>query len=471
MIEQHRLLKRQLDKLGLSNVQLPKEKSQWEEFIGLVNKTYYEADQERYLLERSMEVSSDEMMTANAQLEYAQDLARLCYWNYNPATSLIIWSKGIYELLGLLHLKPTPNFHELLQLVHPEDRSQLTKNIKSALSEKKNFDFEIQAKAQKGKYKWFRIIIRSNEKNNELSGILMDINTIKESEQEIKELNRTLVSTARLAGMSEVATTILHNVGNLLNSTIVSLDVLKQSLVTPHHQKLDSLVHLLQQNSHHLTEYISNDQKGKLIIPYLAKLAEVTESEFNQNNEEISRLEKNVNHIKEIVAMQQSISGVSGITEKITVSELLNNAIEMSNIHHLNIELTTEVDKAIPAIVSDKSKLLQILTNLLRNAKDSVDTNPEDKSKEISIKVNKLNGKKIVFKVKDNGIGIPKEIHEKIFSFGFTTKEKGHGFGLHSAALSARELGGSLVVQSNGENQGAEFSLTLPINSSVGVKL
>ena len=58
---------------------------------------------------------------------------------------------------------------------------------------------------------------------------------------------------------------------------------------------------------------------------------------------------------------------------------------------------------------------------------------------------------------------IPAASLGRIFTLGFTTRKDGHGFGLHSAALAAAEMGGSLVAESDGLGQGATFTLELPM--------
>ncbi|MDP1601685.1 MAG: ATP-binding protein [Legionella sp.] len=464
-MELHKLLKRQLERLGLSYDSLPSNLVDWQSIINSINKSYVETDQERYLLERSMSISSNELMEINDQLERAQHLAGLCYWHYDSVNSLMSWSRGIYDLLQISPLNSSPTHTEFRERVFDEDKILLTNNVKNALLKKEDSDFEIRIKVQE-RYIWFRIIVRHSEKNDhELSGIIMDINSAKEAETQIKELNSALLTTARLAGMSEVATTILHNIGNLLNSINVSLSILKTNIASLHHQKLSQLIAMINANSHHLEEFLFKDPKGKLIIPYIVMMSETMTKEYQSNTEEIIHLEKNLSHIQDIVAMQQSISGVSGLFEKISVPELMENALEMTNLKGSELKLTVDISQEIKTIVTDKSKLLQIMTNLLRNAKQSVSANEETQLKKIGIIVNKKEGKIKVI-VKDNGVGIPAENLKRIFSFGFTTKIDGHGFGLHSSALSAKELGGTLNVHSPGVGKGAEFVLILPINRS-----
>src|SRR5690606_387494 len=72
----------------------------------------------------------------------------------------------------------------------------------------------------------------------------------------------------------------------------------------------------------------------------------------------------------------------------------------------------------------------------------------------------------IDFAVEDQGVGIASENLQRIFQHGFTTRKDGHGFGLHSGAVAARNLNGGLTVQSDGLNRGARFTLTLPVSTS-----
>ena len=118
----------------------------------------------------------------------------------------------------------------------------------------------------------------------------------------------------------------------------------------------------------------------------------------------------------------------------------------------------------MPVISMDKHKVLQILVNLIRNAKYAMDaTARRDKRLTVSIRLNPENF--VELSVTDNGIGISRDNLTRIFSHGFTTKRDGHGFGLHSGAIAAREMGGRLYARSDGANQGATFILELPLSA------
>ena len=111
----------------------------------------------------------------------------------------------------------------------------------------------------------------------------------------------------------------------------------------------------------------------------------------------------------------------------------------------------------VPPVSVEKHKVLQILINLVRNAKHACDGLADD-HKRMTLRIAGLDGR-IRISVSDNGAGIAPENLTRIFSHGFTTRKDGHGFGLHSGALAASELGGSLSVHSDGPGKGATFTL------------
>lgn len=462
----HRLLQRQLKKFGFTADELPQNLEKWTQFIAHINKTYCENDQDRYLLERSIDISSKEMRDINSKLEYAQDIAQMGYWHYDADTDTATWSKGLFKILGLPPSNSALNYASFLALVHPNDKTGLKIVVEKALQEKEDYDYdyELRVRNTDNEYKWYRTIARANPEKNEISGVLMDISKRKIIEEQVLELNNKLVSTARLAGMSEVATSILHNVGNILNSVNVSAIILKKNISKIHYKKLSTIKTMLDENIHQLNEYLSNDPKGKLILPYLDALSKALHEEYEENMKEANNLENNINHIKEIISMQQSLSGLSNLTEKISIHDVILNAVKSVILDKHQIDVRIEIEPEIHEFITDKSKLFQILTNLLANAKDSVLLHEANDSRKIVISIRRAENNHIMIKINDNGLGIQKDNLDRIFSFGFTTKKNGHGFGLHCSAIYARDLGGTLYAESNGSGKGAQFVLDLPIN-------
>jgi signal transduction histidine kinase len=279
----------------------------------------------------------------------------------------------------------------------------------------------------------------------------------KKSEAELEAMHRKLVDASRQAGMAEVATGVLHNVGNVLNSVNVSCNLVARDLNQSKSTNLTRVAAMLNEHEKDLGTFITSAPKGKAIPGYLTQLAEVLAGERTGMLEELKTLQKNIEHIKGIVAMQQSFARVSGVTEIVNVTELVEDALNMNS-----MQLVREYPPELPAISTDKHKVLQILINLIRNAKHACDDSGQNE-KRLVVSVTNGHGR-VRISVKDNGIGIPAENLDRIFSHGFTTKKDGHGFGLHSGALAAKEMGGALAVHSDGAGKGATFTLELPVS-------
>ncbi|MCE0724112.1 sensor histidine kinase [Legionella resiliens] len=463
-MEIHKLLKRQLEHSHIGQDNKPETDEQWETFIKRVNNAYMEADQERYLHERSMRISSREMLNLNEKLEFAQHIAGLGYWSFDGNTGYTIWSNELFNLFHLNAINKPPSLQEFLELVHEQDRFELSHKIERALNAHIDYECEVRVKAPDGKYHWYRIIGQCQDGDKHLAGIVIDIHKSKINEEKIKELNQQISSTARRAGMAEVATTILHNIGNILNSSNVSITLLKNSFQQDCHKKLLKIMEMMEKHQMDLADYLTKDPKGKLIPEYLNKLTKIILEENEKNNIEIENLQNDLHHISQIVNTQKSISGLSSVNEKIYLPELIDTAlnISMSSSKKTGIKITKEF-KPAPLVTVDKSKLLQILINLIQNAKESVLEDTISSIKEIRLIVQKTKKNSVQIIIEDNGVGINADNLQRIFAFGFTTKKDGHGFGLHSSALSAREMGGSLLAKSEGKGYGAQFTLTLPI--------
>ncbi len=280
---------------------------------------------------------------------------------------------------------------------------------------------------------------------------------------EREKLHRQLLETSRQAGMAEVATGVLHNVGNVLNSVNVSASLLTDRLKQSKIINVERVAGLLHEHADHLGQYLTEDPKGKKLPAFIGDLARHLTREQASALEELDDLRKNIEHIKDIVSMQQSYAKVVGVTQSLAVRDLVEDALRMneSSLIRHDIQLVREYDAHMPDIIVDKHKVMQILINLIRNAKYACDESraPE---KRLVVRVASEAGR-LTISVTDNGIGIPPENLNRIFNHGFTTRKDGHGFGLHSGALAAKEMGGSLTAQSEGSGRGATFTLELPL--------
>ncbi len=296
-------------------------------------------------------------------------------------------------------------------------------------------------------------------------GISKDITTMKEAEIRLEDVHRQLLETSRMAGMAEVATSVLHNVGNVLNSVNVSCSVVTDRVHKSKVVNLSRAVALINEHETDLGGFLTADPKGKQLPAYLKGVAAHLAAEQDDILRELAQLSQNIDHIKEIVAMQQSYSKVSGVREMLPAEELVEDALRMNGaaFDRHQVKVVREYSP-VPLVIVEKHKVLQILINLMRNAKYACD-DAERAEKQITMRIEPA-GAHVKITITDNGIGIPAENLTRIFEHGFTTRKEGHGFGLHSGALAAKDLGGSLSVASAGRGHGASFTLTLPCGAT-----
>ncbi len=284
---------------------------------------------------------------------------------------------------------------------------------------------------------------------------------VEERTRELENIHKQLVEASRRGGMAEIATNVLHNVGNVLNSVNISTGLIIDRVGNSKASSLSRVVALLKEHAHDLGAFITQDSRGKHVPAHLAQLSEHLMADQEEIVRELDSLRQNVEHIKEIVAMQQSYATIGGVKEMISLVNLVEDSLRMNegamSRHH--VEVIREFAH-VPPLNAEKHKILQILVNLMRNAKYACDESLRE-DKRLTVRVANSGGS-VKISVIDNGVGIPPENLTRIFNHGFSTRKGGHGFGLHSGALAAREMGGSLTVHSDGPGQGAAFTLELP---------
>jgi len=276
--------------------------------------------------------------------------------------------------------------------------------------------------------------------------------------RELKEAQKELVDKAHQAGMADIAAGTLHNVGNLLNSVKASLETMESVMAGSPLKEFKNANNLLGQHMDRLDEFILNDSRGKKLLQYFLKIEPPLQNACDQIEQNVKRVIEKINAINDVIAAQQSYAGVGGLSEKVKLSEIIEDALTMQSgsIERHKIRLARDYAE-IPEIFVQKTKLVHILVNLIKNATDAMcELPPENRILALSIKYDNAG---ISITMTDSGCGIPPENLTKIFSHGFTTKKDGHGFGLHSCANYMKEMGGEMRAESDGMGKGASFVL------------
>jgi signal transduction histidine kinase len=291
------------------------------------------------------------------------------------------------------------------------------------------------------------------------------VNAKERALTELAEAQQRLIELSRQAGMAEIATSVLHNVGNVLNSVNVSASIAASKVKQSRVGNLGVLLEMLHEHSGTLDDFLRCDPKGQRVLPYLAKLAAHFQQEREALLSELAQLMNHVDHIKRIVATQQNHAKVSGLVEEISLADLTEDALRILQSGFDRHQVTVLRDfEVIPQVVVDKHQVLQILLNLLRNARQAI-TAAEKPERIIQVRIRRHGEDQIRIQVQDNGIGLAAENLTRIFSHGFTTKRDGHGFGLHHGANTAHQMGGALWAESDGPGMGAVFTLELPLRA------
>jgi signal transduction histidine kinase len=300
---------------------------------------------------------------------------------------------------------------------------------------------------------------RVKERTLELS---REVLNRKQAQEELARLNTYIAEVSHRAGMAEVANSVIHNVGNALNSINVAVTTINSEIKGTPLGTLPKIVDMLKEHESNLAQFLNQDEKGKKLPKLLEMLSEQWKLENATLISETRQLQESVSHIREIVSRQQSLSGKLGIDENINISDLINNCLSFYVTNFKNAKIIVSMNNE-PGLEwsGDRSKITQILLNLIMNSEESlIASASEPKTLKITSFNNKNDG--IQIEVADNGTGIEPEVLNKLFSYGFTTKPFGHGLGLHASAIAANEMGGTLQAFSSGKDKGATFILTLP---------
>jgi signal transduction histidine kinase len=292
----------------------------------------------------------------------------------------------------------------------------------------------------------------------------------KPAEAEHAALQSQLIAASRRAGMAEIATGVLHNVGNVLNSINTGLSVASERLTDSKLPNVGKVAQLLLSQRGTMGDFLTTDERGIQIPGYLNSLAEHLAAEQSDILKELSSLASHVEHIRQIVAMQQNHAKITDVNEPVNVAQLIDDvlAMEEESLRRHRITVVRQFDP-VGQVLLDKHQMMQILINLTSNARAALREAAGDRTITVrlaALQTDASETSRFVVEVRDNGAGIPSQNMTRIFSHGFTTRPDGHGFGLHTSALAARSMGGSLSAASDGAGAGAAFTLELPLKAA-----
>ena len=287
---------------------------------------------------------------------------------------------------------------------------------------------------------------------------------VAERTEKLERLQQVALANAHHAGMAEIATGVLHNVGNVLTSVQVSCSELERGVSESRVHSLSKIGALLQQHRDRLGTFLAEDARGKQLGEYLIVLSQALEAENARSAAELATLRNRVGVISEVIASQQSYATGKFLSEPVDLAQIVKDVLHLraQSLAAGEIRVIQQFQPGAPVAVH-KTKLIYVLINLIKNAEEAMaDTPIADRA--ITIEIGTDPAGHAFVAVRDTGAGIAADDLGQIFVHGFTTKPTGHGFGLHTCATSMVEMGGRIAATSAGRGQGAVFTLTFGVD-------
>ncbi len=439
--------------------------------LGILGLTLITAVYDSHLLSQTRK-DAQRLERVNAALQHGKNLlalatraAGISSWELDVASRKTLWTENEIESLRTAGVDNRLQPNAVVAMTHPEDRQVMFDAINAAVAEDKDvcaFRFRVQPPEGDAIHleAHARIFCGADGKPERILGVSWDVTDQVFQEERRQELQLQLRDAARDAGMAEVATGVLHSVGNVLNSLGVSASLMQSQLRDSRVTNLQRVTTLLNEQGAQVGKFLADDERGKQLPGYLTQLGEHLVAENQRLQSEAAAIASHVGHIRNIVAAQQTYARRGGVTEAIDVAELLDNAVAIHFAEMTDVTIRRDYEP-LPPLTFDRHKLIQILGNLLSNARHALKARPEG-PRQLWLRIRRQEPGSIAIEVQDSGVGIEQGVLHRLFEFGFTTKKDGHGFGLHTSAILAKELAGELAAFSEGPGQGARFVLRLP---------
>jgi PAS domain S-box-containing protein len=405
-----------------------------------------------------------ELEAVSIRFAIATRAAQAGVWEWQEHTDELWWNDTMYAIYGYSHATFQPTFATLVAMIHPDDLARAQAAWDGALQESRQLHVQFRITRPDGNIVHLdmlaTVVTDPHTSYRRMVGITLDISRRVDAERRERRLQKELREASHQSGMAEVATGVLHNVGNVLNSLGVATSTLQIRLKATQFDRVERVAVMLEAHRDALGDFLANDSRGKRLPEYLSALGVQLKKDAEDLRREIDAISGHVQYLCEIVRAQQSFAHVGSTEEAVNMRELMETALTLKAQELKGVQIERAID-AIPDILTDRFKLLQIIVNFIANACDAMAANGAG-ARRIALRAQLVDGQ-LEIAVDDNGVGIPADVLPRIWEFGFTTKAHGHGFGLHSSAVAAQQLGGSIAGNSPGPGLGATFRVTIPV--------
>lgn len=408
-----------------------------------------------------------ELEALSIRFAIATRAARAGVWEYRVADAELWWNDTMYAIYGCSAETFRPTLDKVLAMIEPADLPAALLEWDRALSETTQLNVQFRIIRPDGVVAHIEsvaaVVTGRDSSDRRLVGTSVDITERVEADKRERQLQRQLLEASHQAGMAEVATGVLHNVGNVLNSLGIASSAAQMRLKASQIEKVGQVAGLLEENRGALARFLVDDVRGQRLPDYLTALSRRLSTDSAAIQGEFEAISGHVEYLRQVVQAQQSFARIGGTRDEIDVRELVDTALTLKAQELRGAHITREIEQ-LPVVRTDRYKLLQVLVNFIANACDAMAANAPATAR-LAIRARTMLDQ-LEISVEDSGVGIDPEQLRRVWEFGFTTKARGHGFGLHSAAVAAQQLGGAVSAQSAGRGLGACFKVTIPLMHS-----
>jgi signal transduction histidine kinase len=401
-----------------------------------------------------------ELQMLSVRFDIATRAARAGVWEWQEETDELWWNETMFGIYGVSAATFRPIYSNVCGLIHPDDLAHAEAAWGEAV-QGSTLHVEFRVVRPDGTIAYLDTLANMTESRTgerRLVGITVDISERIAAEQRERRLQKQLVEASHLSGMAEVATGVLHNVGNVLNSLGISASTAQAHVQTTPVERIERIAAMLEEHRDGLLAVTS--ERWKLMPEYLRALSAQMRRDAELVQHEIEAINGHVQYLREIVQAQQSFARVGGTEEPVNVQELVEGALRLKSQELKGTSIIRDT-AGVPEIWTDRYKLLQIIVNFVTNACDAMAAYASA-DRRMAVRARLADGQ-LEIAVEDTGVGIASDVMGRIWEFGFTTKADGHGFGLHSSAVAAQQLGGSVSADSAGAGKGARFAVKIPV--------
>jgi PAS domain S-box-containing protein len=408
-----------------------------------------------------------ELEALSIRFGIATRAAKAGVWEWTEGGDEVWWNDTMYAIYGFSAETFQPLISIAHAMIHPDDLAHA--KAAWAIALQKSTPIHVQFRIIRTDHSIVHldslatVLTDAHSGKQSLVGIILDITERVVAEQRERLLQKQLREASHQAGMAEVATGVLHNVGNVLNSLGVASSTVQARLKASQFDRVERVAAMLEAHRDALGDFFTSDARGKNLPQYLSALGVQLKRDTEGLQREIDAISGHVRYLCEIVQAQQTFARVGGGEEVVDVRELVDTALRLKAQDLRGVDVRREIAD-IPEFRTDRYKLLQIVVNFIGNACDAIAANALGE-RQMAVRA-RLVDSELEIAVEDSGVGIPSELLTRVWEFGFTTKAHGHGFGLHSSAVAAQQLGGTVAVVSAGSGLGACFTVRIPLKTA-----